>query len=355
MEIAERLGDELLWAERRAGVRLARDRRRASCSEGFDDARSARSRSADREQRPFLAFMGVEHPRPADLGPRRPRRGAGLLRAPAAACRTSGRPPTGRRSPTASAAATSRAARSPRRAALLLRREAGAGSRHSLEPLLDLWDGRWDEVEALAARRSSRRAAAPGNRWDEWASHHLAARVRYLRGDLDGAPRSCWSRRSPIVVDGGARYFELWVRPDLARVCAPSAAGSSEARAHADRCREIVGGGEDWRGRAGHVALAEAVVLACEDRMDEADARVRPARRRRSSATGCAATRRMRCTSGGARSRAPAPAPRPRRSSSRRSRSTAATAPEPLGRAGRGRPCVRMGLDGRPDRVPRAA
>jgi hypothetical protein len=39
---------------------------------------------------------------------------------------------------------------------------------------------------------------------------------------------------------------------------------------HVDRCREITSRGEDWRGRAGHVELAEAVVLALEERMDEA-------------------------------------------------------------------------------------
>lgn len=45
-----------------------------------------------------------------------------------------------------------------------------------------------------------------------------------------------------------------------------------EARAHVERCREITCAGEDWRGRAGHVALADAVVLAREGRTDEADA-----------------------------------------------------------------------------------
>src|ERR687893_2219096 len=57
---------------------------------------------------------------------------------------------------------------------------------HSLKPLLDLWEGNWDDLESLAARvlDTSRRS---GNRWDEWSAHHLGARVRYLRGDLDGA------------------------------------------------------------------------------------------------------------------------------------------------------------------------
>ena len=46
---------------------------------------------------------------------------------------------------------------------------------------------------------------------------------------------------------------------------------------HVDRCREIIGGGEDWRGRRGIVDVAEAVLLSFEERADEADARFGPA------------------------------------------------------------------------------
>jgi ATP/maltotriose-dependent transcriptional regulator MalT len=140
---------------------------------------------------------------------------------------------------------------------------------HSLKPLLDLSDGRFDQVESLAGQvlETSRRT---GNRWDEWAAQHLAARVRYLRGDLDNAAMLL-EQALAIVVDGGAPYFEMWVRPDLARVRAERGY-VDEARVHVDRCREILSGGEDWRGRAGHVALAEAVVLAFEDRLDDAGA-----------------------------------------------------------------------------------
>jgi len=63
----------------------------------------------------------------------------------------------------------------------------------------------------------------------------------------------------------------MWVRPDLARVRAERG-HVDEARIHVDRCREILSRGEDWRGRAGHVALAEAVVLAFEGSMEEAGA-----------------------------------------------------------------------------------
>jgi tetratricopeptide (TPR) repeat protein len=74
-----------------------------------------------------------------------------------------------------------------------------------------------------------------------------------------------------IVVDGGARYFEMWVRPDLARARAETGR-LEQARLDLERSRKITARGEDWRGRTGHVELAEALVLAFEDRTDEADA-----------------------------------------------------------------------------------
>jgi tetratricopeptide (TPR) repeat protein len=64
----------------------------------------------------------------------------------------------------------------------------------------------------------------------------------------------------------------LWVLPDLARVRAETGRPDA-ARAHVERCRAIVAAGEDWRGRAALVELAEAVVLSFEERPDEADAR----------------------------------------------------------------------------------
>ena len=139
---------------------------------------------------------------------------------------------------------------------------------HSLKPLLDLWDGNWDEVDALARRilETSRRT---GNRWDEWASHHLSARVASLRGEHKNAAELL-ERALEIVVEGGAPYFEMWVRPDLALARA-EIGQVDEARRHVERCKDIMSNGEDWRGRGGNVTVAEASVLAAEDRPDAAD------------------------------------------------------------------------------------
>ena len=43
------------------------------------------------------------------------------------------------------------------------------------------------------------------------------------------------------------------------------------AHSHLTRCREILGNGEDWRGLAGKVARAEAVVAAAEGKYDDAE------------------------------------------------------------------------------------
>jgi hypothetical protein len=59
---------------------------------------------------------------------------------------------------------------------------------------------------------------------------------------------------------------------DLARALA-EAGRAGDGRRHIARCREVLARGEDWRGRAGMVAAAEAVVLAYEGRAtDAADA-----------------------------------------------------------------------------------
>jgi hypothetical protein len=139
---------------------------------------------------------------------------------------------------------------------------------HSLEPQLGLWNGDWDAMEALASRvlDTSRRN---GNRWDEWASLHLAARVAYLRGQPAG---DLLESALEIVTDGGADYFAMLVLPDLARVRVESGR-VEDARAAIERCRAIVERGEDWRGRGGVAMVAEAVVLAAEGRVAEADER----------------------------------------------------------------------------------
>ena len=264
MEIAEAVGDELLWAgaaEAYGWHALVA----GHLSEGFEILERAFD-AADRHRRPFLAFMaaniegqftwGIGAPDEAQAHFERP------LRLPYVGN-------VAYRRQIADGIGRCHVSRGEIEAA---RRQLPDAKptwiTHSLKPLLDLWDGDLEAADALAARtlETSRRT---GNRWDEWASRHLAAHVRRLRRQLEPAA-GLLDAALAVVVDGGAPYFELWVRPDLARVLA-ELGRVEEARQHADRCRAIVGAGEDWRGRAGVVALADAVVLAHEGRTVDAE------------------------------------------------------------------------------------
>ena len=270
IEIAEQVGDEALWA----GATEAYGWHRiiaGDLREGFD-AQERAFVSADAGQRPFLAWMAsnIRGQMAWALGD--PDEGqhfferAGML--PYAQ-------DTAFRRETADGIGRCHASRGEIEQARRLRSDARpAWVTHSLEPLLGLWDGDWDGVDALAqrVRETSRRN---GNRWDEWASFHLAARVAYLRGEHERAGELL-ERALEIVTGGGANYFAMWVLPDLARVRAETGR-VEDARAAVDRCGEIVARGEDWRGRRGIAGVAEAVVLAAEGRGDEADACFRAA------------------------------------------------------------------------------
>ncbi len=266
MEIAERLGDEVLWvgaAEAFAWHKIVS----GELAEGLDTLQRAFA-VADRQQRPFLAWMSANITGQLTWGLGAPDEAQPFfeaqLRRPYAR-------KTAYRQEVADGIGRCHVSRGELDEARRRLPDARAAwITHSLTPLVDLWDGRWDEVESLATSvlATSRRN---GNRWDEWASYHLSARVLTLRGELAPAAERL-ERGLAIVVAGGARYWEMWARPDLARVRADSGQ-LEEARVHVERCRDIIGGGENWRGRAGHAALAEAVVLGYEHRMDEAHVR----------------------------------------------------------------------------------
>ncbi len=75
-----------------------------------------------------------------------------------------------------------------------------------------------------------------------------------------------------IGLDGGQLPAEIWARRELALLLADTGR-LEDAEAHFDRCRQILAGGEDWRGLAARVASAEAVVFVARHRVEEAEAR----------------------------------------------------------------------------------
>jgi DNA-binding SARP family transcriptional activator len=265
IEIAEQLGDDALWAGA-TEVYGWHSIIAGNLREGFD-AQERAFASANAGRRPFLAWMGPNICGQMTWGLGDPdhaqaffERAGGLPYAQDTSFRREMVDGIGRCHLSRGEIEQARRLSSDARAAWVT---------HSLAPQLGLWLGDWDAIEALAhgVTETSRRN---GNRWDEWASFHLAARVAFLRGDRERAGELL-ERALRIVTDGGADYFAMWVLPDLARVRAEGGA-VDDARVHVERCHEILGRGEDWRGRRGIAMVAEAVVLSCERRPDDAHA-----------------------------------------------------------------------------------
>ncbi|WP_238011872.1 BTAD domain-containing putative transcriptional regulator [Dactylosporangium sp. AC04546] len=137
-----------------------------------------------------------------------------------------------------------------------------------VQRFLLLWDGDWEA--ALRSWSAALEAdSAAGDLLDATLNATWVALVEHLLGrDADavaGLRRAlAWS------LDGPQVPAELMVRADLARILA-LAGEPDEAAVHLAACEAILAAGEDWRGRAGHVALARAAVAAA--RGDDAVAR----------------------------------------------------------------------------------
>ena len=171
MEIAEKLGDEALWAgavEAYGWHKIVA----GDLAEGFR-AQERAFEASDRGQRPFLAWMasnirgqltwGLGDPDAAQAFFER------LLELPYAG-------ETAYAQQVADGIGRCHISRGELpQARALLSDAKPTWITHSLQPLVDLWEGNWDRVEALARRvlDTSRRN---GNRWDEWAAQHLAVR-----------------------------------------------------------------------------------------------------------------------------------------------------------------------------------
>jgi class 3 adenylate cyclase len=136
-------------------------------------------------------------------------------------------------------------------------------------PHLAFWEGRLDDAARLwTAQREEERHT--GNRRDEWIATNGLAWLRTVEGNVAEA-ESFHAEALAIAVDGGQRAFELRTRAELALLA--GAGRIDDAHPHLARCRAILEEGEDWRGLAGRVVLAEAVVAASDDRLEEAEDR----------------------------------------------------------------------------------
>ena len=136
-----------------------------------------------------------------------------------------------------------------------------------LERMLLYWSGDWEQAEAawLAARE---RDTSSGDRLDGTLNAYWLGRVRRLLGRHDAA-QSALAEGLTVALQGPQLPAEVMLRAELALLAAGR--GRPEAaRAELARCQEIIGLGEDWRGVAGRVPVAAAMLAAAEGRPAEA-------------------------------------------------------------------------------------
>jgi DNA-binding CsgD family transcriptional regulator/tetratricopeptide (TPR) repeat protein len=136
-------------------------------------------------------------------------------------------------------------------------------------PLIPFWEARWDRLDAMWT--AVREAAPAGlNRSIQAYADGCLAQIRRLQGNTAGAI-DLLSDALTIGLDGPSLLIQLKASAELAIVLAESGR-TDEAETHLARCREILGMGEDWRGLAGRVALAEAITAGMAGRIDQAGA-----------------------------------------------------------------------------------
>jgi tetratricopeptide (TPR) repeat protein len=135
------------------------------------------------------------------------------------------------------------------------------------EGVIAFYQGEWelaDQVLAQAlnkARQAGKHNPACGYR--AWV-----ASVRRVLGQYSAA-ETLLQENLAIVIEGPHVVYEVHVRQELALIYADTGR-PEQAHPHLARCREIITGGEDWRGLVGHIARAEATIAAAESRFENA-------------------------------------------------------------------------------------
>jgi class 3 adenylate cyclase/tetratricopeptide (TPR) repeat protein len=141
-------------------------------------------------------------------------------------------------------------------------------------PPIELWEGDWDSAKSRLERDRDR-AQAAGTSHDEWACRFYLGEVARLRERYDEAA-VMFGQALTLAVDARTVPLEIWVRLALAAVDVRRR-GLDEARQHVVRARTLMDG-QDWRGLAGRLEVAEAALLTADGQLDEARAKLRDAR-----------------------------------------------------------------------------
>jgi DNA-binding CsgD family transcriptional regulator len=150
---------------------------------------------------------------------------------------------------------------------LLYEREGSAPPERWADAGLKFWSGDWEQAragltdDADERRRNGDRHSATDDLW-------LLGRVQTSLGDRTQAEASF--EYGLAVGSEGHLILEMRARAELALLCAETGR-MSDAQRHVERCQAVLAQGEDWRGVAGRVALAEGALAAAEGRLQDAE------------------------------------------------------------------------------------
>ena len=134
--------------------------------------------------------------------------------------------------------------------------------------LLLLLEGRWEQAERSWAGALAQDLGR-GDLLNATLNGCWLGQARWLLGRGDEAVEA-WRGALAACVDGPHVPGELMLRAELGRYLAEH--GDLEAAMEQlARCEDIIAVGEDWRGRAGHVALARGAVAAARGDEQGAD------------------------------------------------------------------------------------
>lgn len=134
--------------------------------------------------------------------------------------------------------------------------------------LVEWYEGEWEKAENLL-RKGLSYARRAGSRDDQGNYSYFLARVLRSRG-FDASAESLLKEALALTDQDNHMQWQLMMRPDLALLCVESGR-IEEAEDHLAHCAGILSGGENWRGLAGHVAQAEAVILCASGRTDQGE------------------------------------------------------------------------------------
>ncbi|MCK6564290.1 MAG: AAA family ATPase [Dehalococcoidia bacterium] len=117
----------------------------------------------------------------------------------------------------------------------------------------------WDLAAARFADEEEK-FRTRGDRWNQWRCCWWRGQVYRVSSRSEDA-RELLTRAVAFFASAPHVPLEVAVRVDLALLCAET--GHVEAAAeHVARCRQLIENGENWRGLAGRVALAQGAVAA---------------------------------------------------------------------------------------------